>query len=175
LVAMPRSLADSARMTARKSAFARHYVENPKRNGTAAAIKAGYAKGGATSRAYELTHNDPGVMDLIAGHEKAMQERHGVTVDTITDELDAAAKNARENGHCPAEVNAIMGKAKLHGLIVDKAKVEVGDLDHMSEEELAMDISRRVKRWVPLLPDADFFAQFKIFQEEADRRTKGNA
>jgi hypothetical protein len=73
------------------------------------------------------------------------QVRHDVTIDTITKELDQAAKDAaKDRGHA-ARVAAIMGKAKLHGLIIDKAKVEQGRLDGMSDDALAEHIERRLE------------------------------
>lgn len=72
------------------------------------------------------------------------QIRHDVTVDTITKELDEAAKDAaKDSGHA-ARVAAIMGKAKLHGLIIDKQKVEQGRLDNMDDDALAEHIEGRL-------------------------------
>ncbi len=48
-------------------------------------------------------------------------EKHGVTIDSLTDELQAALEKAmNETRGASAAVTAIMGKAKLHGLIVEK-------------------------------------------------------
>ena len=54
--------------------------------------------------------------ELQAGH----QERHDVTVDSLTKELEAARALATKNGQSSAVVSAVMGKAKIHGLIMDK-------------------------------------------------------
>jgi phage terminase small subunit len=51
--------------------------------------------------------------------------RHNVTIDSLTAELEKARQGAETANQYGAAVSAILGKAKLHGLIVDKAKVEV--------------------------------------------------
>jgi hypothetical protein len=53
-------------------------------------------------------------------------ERHAVTVDTITTELEEARLMAMKKDvqQASAAVNASMSKAKLHGLVVDKKEVE---------------------------------------------------
>ena len=51
-------------------------------------------------------------------------ERTLVTVERLTLELEAARKLAMGDAKAPAAaVNAIMGKAKLHGLLTDKVDV----------------------------------------------------
>ena len=54
--------------------------------------------------------------ELRAGHA----ERHNVTVDSLTIENEAAREVAKENKQPAAMVSATTGKAKLHGLIIDK-------------------------------------------------------
>lgn len=60
------------------------------------------------------------VAELQATHRK----RHEVTVDTITKELEEARELAKLKEQTASMVSASMGKAKLHGLIVDKADVK---------------------------------------------------
>ena len=59
------------------------------------------------------------VTDLQAEH----RERHKVTVDRLTWELEKARILAMDSGNAAAAVQAIMGKAKLHGLLVDKQQI----------------------------------------------------
>lgn len=47
-------------------------------------------------------------------------QRHLVTVDSLTAELDELKVLARDNNQFSPAVSAVMGKAKLHGHIVDK-------------------------------------------------------
>ena len=49
--------------------------------------------------------------------------RHLVTIDTLTAELDELKAMARDNGQYSPAVTAVMGKAKLHGLLVDKGEI----------------------------------------------------
>ena len=59
------------------------------------------------------------VTDLQAEH----RERHNVTVDRLTKELEAARQLAFQNKSASAAVAATMGKARLHGLLVDKQEL----------------------------------------------------
>lgn len=62
------------------------------------------------------------VIELQAEHK----ERHNVTVDTLTKELDEAKDLAKDEAQPAAMTGAIMGKAKLHGLITDKKDITSG-------------------------------------------------
>lgn len=48
-----------------------------------------------------------------------------VTIESLTEELEAARAIAIAEKQSSAAVAATMGKAKLHGLVVDKAKSDV--------------------------------------------------
>lgn len=56
------------------------------------------------------------VLELQAGHA----ERHNVTVDTITKELEENRAVGLAEGQSAAMTAATMGKAKIHGLVTDK-------------------------------------------------------
>ncbi|MAF08710.1 MAG: hypothetical protein CL389_12775 [Acidiferrobacteraceae bacterium] len=60
------------------------------------------------------------VADLQAEH----RERDKVTVDGLTWELEKARILAMDSGNAAAAAQAIMGKAKLHGLLVDRTQIE---------------------------------------------------
>jgi phage terminase small subunit len=49
--------------------------------------------------------------------QAAAAERHGTTIDSLTAELEKARETAMDTGQVSAAVSAIMGKARLHGLI----------------------------------------------------------
>lgn len=53
---------------------------------------------------------------LKAAHRK----RHEVTVDSLTNEYEEARLAGMTNGQVSAAVSATTGKAKLHGLMVEK-------------------------------------------------------
>ena len=59
------------------------------------------------------------VLELQEEH----RERHNVTVDSITKELDEAKDLAKECEQPAAMTGAIMGKAKIHGLVSDKKEL----------------------------------------------------
>ena len=59
----------------------------------------------------------------ILGHAA---EQTLVTIDTLTEELEEARKLGMQNPKgASAAVSAVMGKAKLHGLLVDKVENKV--------------------------------------------------
>ena len=57
--------------------------------------------------------------------QERLQKRHDVTLDSLTRELDEDREGAREAGQYSAAISAVLGKAKLHGLIVDKSKSDI--------------------------------------------------
>jgi phage terminase small subunit len=69
--------------------------------------------------AFELFEN-PKMAARIKELQAIHQKRHEVTVDTITEELDEARKLAIKTEQPSAAVSASMGKAKIHGLVVEK-------------------------------------------------------
>jgi len=54
--------------------------------------------------------------------QESHRERHDVTVDTLTVELVEDRELARKNEQASAAISAVMGKAKLHGLLTDKVQ-----------------------------------------------------
>lgn len=90
----------------------------------------------AYRRAYDAANMKPETIwkracELLAGGDvtgrvdelKAQAvERAMVTVQSITNELEEARALAIKEGQTSAAVSASMGKAKLHGLLIDKAE-----------------------------------------------------
>ena len=70
------------------------------------------------------------VVELQSEH----RERHNVTVDSLTKELDEARGLAKKEAQPAAMTGATMGKAKLHGLITDKQKI-AATVTEISHEE----------------------------------------
>lgn len=80
----------------------------------------------------------PSISLAIENEQQALQERHGVTLDSLTQELVEDRKGAREAGQFSAAISAVALKAKLHGLIVDKSEVtRKRDVADLSDSELA--------------------------------------
>ena len=70
-------------------------------------------------KAKELLDNGKITARLRALREMHV-ERHIVTVDLLTRELDEDRQLARRINQPSAAISAVMGKAKLHGLIVER-------------------------------------------------------
>ena len=102
----------------------------------------GYEECGNASKAYRMCYNvsadttessiwvnaskvknNDKVALRIEELNKLAQERHLITVDSLTKELEQARLTASEAGQASAMVAATMGKAKLHGLLTDKAEI----------------------------------------------------
>ena len=66
----------------------------------------------------------PEIAQEIDRLREAARERHSVSVDTVTLELEDARMVAMESSNASAAVQASMGKAKLHGLLVDKQQIQ---------------------------------------------------
>ncbi|HCY12971.1 MAG TPA: hypothetical protein DG414_03935 [Gammaproteobacteria bacterium] len=73
--------------------------------------------------AWRLAHLHAGVGARIEQLQEKAARRHGVTMDSISVELDENRMMALEERAPAAAVQATMGKAKLHGLLVDKKEV----------------------------------------------------
>ncbi|MFP6728561.1 MAG: terminase small subunit [Alphaproteobacteria bacterium] len=63
-------------------------------------------------------------------------ERHNVTIDILTEELNATLDLAMKNGNPSAGVSAIMAKAKIHGFLTMDRPNERDPIKDMSDEEL---------------------------------------
>lgn len=83
--------------------------------------------------AARLTGNDR-VQERLAELQGKAAERALVTIETITAELDEDRELARKLGMPAAAVTAVMGKAKLHGLLVDRS--ENVNVNHVISPEL---------------------------------------
>ena len=71
-----------------------------------------------------ILSQQPEIAQEIDRLREAARERHSVSVDTVTLELEDARMVAMDGGNASAAVQASMGKAKLHGLLVDKQQIQ---------------------------------------------------
>jgi len=111
-------------LTPKESAFARLYVETG--NATEAYRQAYDHNGNDTTAcndAHDVLHRKT-VAAYVADLQAEHRERHKVTVDGLTWELEKARILAMDAGNAAAAVQAIMGKAKLHGLLVDRTQID---------------------------------------------------
>ena len=112
-------------LTPKQEAFAMAYVEYgnaSKAYKTAYDIDNNTSNNSISVEASKLK-NTPKITLRILELQELAQERHSITVDSLTDELEKARKTAQEAGQASAMVAATMGKAKLHGLLTDKAQI----------------------------------------------------
>ena len=117
------------------------------RNATQAAIRAGYSKKTAYSQGQRLLKNVEVAKAIETGHE-ILRKRCAVSVESLTEELEEARllAMADEKG-ASAAVSAIMGMAKLHGLVVDKKEMNMHDLSNLNREErgILIDVLQSLK------------------------------
>ena len=109
-------------MTPKQAAFIREYCVD--RNGTQAAIRAGYSSKTANEQAARLLAN-VNIRAAVDELERQHAESCGVTKQSLTKELEEARLLAAKNDQAAAAVSATMGKAKIHGLLVDKQEQSV--------------------------------------------------
>ena len=112
------------KLNPKQAAFVKEYLVD--RNGKQAAIRAGYSEKTAEVKASQLLSIIK-VKEAVAAGEAKHQERCNVTIDSITAELDESRADARLEKQHGVAVSASMGKAKLHGLLIDKAQIS-GDV-----------------------------------------------
>ena len=127
-----------ASLTAKQQRFVDEYLVDL--NATQATIRAGYSK--KTARAMGCENlTKPNIASAISDAQKERRIRLSITVDSVSRMLIADRDLARDLNHPSAAMQATMGLAKLHGLLVDRVKDE-GDTvkwiisdKPMSEEE----------------------------------------
>jgi hypothetical protein len=92
------------------------------------------------SNAYRLRENE-GVKQYLGELEAQTMKRHEVTVDSLLTELEEARLNAKAAKQPSSEVSAVMGKAKLTGLLVERQ--EVKEVSGMNQEELIQAVQEK--------------------------------
>ena len=71
-----------------------------------------------------ILSQQPEIAQEIDRLREAARARHSVSVDTVTLALEDARMVAMDGGNASAAVQASMGNAKLHGLLVDKQQIQ---------------------------------------------------
>jgi len=101
-------------------------------------IAAGYKP--HRGNAHRLSTNES-MVARVKELQSASVERTLVTVESLTQELEDIRVAAKSSGQNAAAVSAVMGKAKLHGLLVDKLEADITHhLTNLSDEELEREI-----------------------------------
>lgn len=113
-------------LTPKQEAFARAYVET---GNASEAYRSAYNVGKKTKtetvnkRASELLANGE-VTGRVAALQSQAVERTLVTVESLTVKLEEARLHAlKDEKGASAAVSAIMGMAKLHGLLIDRGEL----------------------------------------------------
>lgn len=118
---------------ARHELFAQELARG--KSGAEAYTAAGY-RGDRTAASRLATNVN--VQARVAELQNRGAERALVTVETITAELEEARQLANTNKQASAAVAAVLGKAKLHGLLVDRAE-SVNTNYNISDQPLTED------------------------------------
>ena len=119
-------------------------------------LYAGYAKGepkDVRSNASVLARK-PHIMERIQELQGKQATKMGVTVEHLVAELDDFAKLAKRMKHPAAGVGAVLAKAKLLGLIVDKAEVDatVRKPAREATDQQQMTLEEWKQKFAPRLP-----------------------
>lgn len=108
-------------LTPKQDTFCQKYIElGDATKAYYAAYDAKKSKPITANRAAKELLDNPKIAARVRALREIHQERHMVTVDSITGELEEARRLALETEQPSAAVTASMGKAKIHGLIVEK-------------------------------------------------------
>lgn len=125
----------------REAMFLEHYLNDPDRNATRAAIKAGYSKANAASQASRMLRR-ANIAQVVAkaeakvvAHLEHAVEEFVITKETIARELAkiAFADVPKDKIKASDKRAANMDLAKLYGHVVDKHEQDVPALDAMVE------------------------------------------
>jgi phage terminase small subunit len=84
---------------------------------------------------YRLAGNGR-VQQYLSELGASLMKRHNVTVDSLIEELEEARTNAKQAKQPSAEVSAIVAKARLAGLLIDKKEVKNTGIEDMNTEQL---------------------------------------
>jgi hypothetical protein len=105
---------------ARHEAFAQALAKG--RTADAAYVEAGFKENRHNAAALARREH---ILTRVAELQSMAAKHTLVTIQSLTDELEEVRAMALAEKQSSAAVAAIMGKAKLHGMVVDKAKSDV--------------------------------------------------
>ncbi len=112
------------RLTPKQENFCQAYIET---GNASEAYRQSYdaerMKPETVNRTAKALFDNPKITARITELQADHRERHNITVDSLTVELEEARQLAMQDGKgASAAVSAVMGKAKLHGLLIDKSQ-----------------------------------------------------
>ena len=144
---------DNNQLSELQKKFAELYVEEcGKFSNYEIAIRAGYGKGGARQRAFELLNPDicPHVVRYIEKLKSEMNEKYRCDFETHKKELWQLREMAKKKNNVQTAVRAEELRGKAAGLYVDRlltANKNMSNLDNLSMEELEEKIKYYRKTW----------------------------
>ena len=100
------------------------------------------------------------------------QQRHQITIDSLSNQLDEDRDFARQNGHSAAAVSATMGKARLFGLLRDRS--EITNLHSVMLDENAETLAERGRMIAAALAKCANQAEHDDRRELFSRKTYGD-
>ena len=133
-------------MTPKQEQFVRLYVET---GNASEAYRQAYSADNmkpetVTNEAYKLLQT-PDISAMVDDLKTEARQRHAVTVDDLLHELEQAraAALAAPTPQSSAAVSATMGKAKMLGLLVDKAEIKAeAEISQVKQEERKCPLSQ---------------------------------
>ena len=108
-------------LTPRQQRFVDEYLVDS--NATQAALRAGYSRKTARDHSYLMLRRPLVLAGIQAGYD-VIRKRNAATVGSLMQELEEARVQAMQENQTSVAVSAIMAKAKLCGLDIQRHQVE---------------------------------------------------
>ena len=134
--------------------FAHELVSNEGRiTATEAAVRAGYAKESARSRACELQNPKryPLVVKYIGEIREENNKKYEVDYGRHIAELGKIRQSALDKGAWSAAVNAEVARGKAAGLYIEQKIIRTGKLEDLSAEELETRMKEIIEEYSTIL------------------------
>ncbi len=123
-------MADRPKLTIKQEKFARQYV-GPCEGNASEAYRKSYAASNMSAEAIRVEAcrllERPNVSLMIDQLKAEQADQNAITIEEITAGLRRAAESAAAAGQQSAATQALLGLAKLGGLLVEKRQVQVDD------------------------------------------------
>ena len=107
-------MGNKAGLSDKHSEFVKAYLANG-RNGTQAAIAAGYSENTASSQASRLLKN-VNVIKIVESHKEKIQHKFNITLDGQLEKLQECIKGAKEEAQFSAAISGIKVQNELAGI-----------------------------------------------------------
>lgn len=134
------------KLTPKQESFVMAYVET---GNASAAYRQAYAaknmKPETVAKEANRLLENPKVTPMLTELRSSHQERHNVTVDTLTNEFESSRQLAMAEKQASAAVAASTAKAKLHGHMVDRKQISFEDLDSLTDDELRNLVIKKIE------------------------------